>query len=32
MAFKSDFPYLLKDADWWINIHSKEKNNSTIFI
>ena len=21
------FPYLLEDADWWINIHSKEKNN-----
>ena len=21
------FPYLLKDADWWINIYSKEKNN-----
>ena len=21
------FPYLLEDADWWINIHTKEKNN-----
>ena len=21
------FPYLLEDANWWINVYSKEKNN-----